>query len=204
MIRKLAISVAILFGLATVSSARAATLNVVGGQLLGASGVNVGGTLYDVQFLDGTCAAVFSGCDNAATDFDFTTLAAATAAAQALLDQVLLDGPSGSFDTDPELQFGIEHEVFGVTIVPYAHNTAMGAITAAAVNRAGLTPDFTSTGAISPNFDLTPITTDVFAKFSPAQVSPVPVPAIFPIFAAVMGLFGFVCWRRRCRIAATA
>ena len=35
------------------------------------------------------------------------------------------------------------------------------------------------------------------------NVSPVPIPAIFPIFAAVMGLFGFVGWRRR-RAAATA
>ena len=32
-------------------------------------------------------------------------------------------------------------------------------------------------------------------------VSPVPIPAIFPIFAAVMGLFGFVGWRRRRKLA---
>ena len=37
----------------------------------------------------------------------------------------------------------------------------------------------------------------------PGGPSPVPIPAIFPIFAAVMGLFGFVGWRRR-RAAATA
>jgi hypothetical protein len=33
--------------------AQAATLHVVGGQLMGASGVLVGSNLYDVQFLDG-------------------------------------------------------------------------------------------------------------------------------------------------------
>ncbi len=37
------------------ASANAATLNVVGGQLLGASNVDVGGSLYDVAFQDGTC-----------------------------------------------------------------------------------------------------------------------------------------------------
>lgn len=36
------------------SGASAATLNVVGGQLLGASGVIVDGSSYDVTFLDGT------------------------------------------------------------------------------------------------------------------------------------------------------
>ena len=41
----------------------AATLIVDGGgQLLGASGVNVGGTFYDVSFLGGTCEDTFSGC----------------------------------------------------------------------------------------------------------------------------------------------
>jgi len=34
--------------------------------------------------------------------------------------------------------------------------------------------------------------------------SPVPIPAIFPIFAAVMGLFGFVGWRKRRRAIAVA
>ena len=41
--------------------AQAATLNVVGGQLMGASGVLVDGSLYDVQFLDGTCIDLYSG-----------------------------------------------------------------------------------------------------------------------------------------------
>jgi hypothetical protein len=36
-------------------------LNVVGGQLLGASNVDVGGNLFNVQFLDGTCIDLFDG-----------------------------------------------------------------------------------------------------------------------------------------------
>src|SRR4051794_24777742 len=70
-----------------------------GGQLTGATGVTLGGATYDVTFADGTCAALFGGCDDLA-DFTFTAQADAQAAAQALLDQVLIDGGAGQFDTD--------------------------------------------------------------------------------------------------------
>ena len=71
---------------------------------MGASDVLVGGNLYDVQFLDGTCADLYSGCD-AVSDFTFQTQASATLASQALLDQVFLDA-TGLFDSQPELTRG--------------------------------------------------------------------------------------------------
>jgi hypothetical protein len=98
-------AVAVLVALLGAAEAKAAVPNVSGGRLLGASSVNVGGTLYDVQFVDGTCAALFAGCDEPA-DFPFTTSPDAAAAAQALLDQVFLDGAQGLFDTDPTLTEG--------------------------------------------------------------------------------------------------
>ena len=88
-------------------SAQAATLNVVGGQLMGASGVNVGGTLYDVAFADGTCIDLFNGCDDV-SDFTFQTLESAILASQALLDQVFLDTISGNFDSTPHTTNGCE------------------------------------------------------------------------------------------------
>ena len=88
------------------SSAQAATLNVVGGQLMGASGVLVDGSLYDVQFLDGTCIDLYNGCDVGSSDFTFQTEASALLASQALFDQVFLDGPSGNFNSDPALTSG--------------------------------------------------------------------------------------------------
>lgn len=100
------------------STAAAATLNVLGGQLLGASNVNVGGNFYDVQFLDGTCIALFDGCDSA-VDFAFTTQANAQLASQALLDQVFIDGGSGLFDTDPELTSGCGDSVVCRALTPY-------------------------------------------------------------------------------------
>ena len=69
------------------AGAQAAAPVVVAGELVGATGVNVGGTVYDVQFVDGSCIDVYGGCDEV-SDFPFTTLADATLAAQALLDQV--------------------------------------------------------------------------------------------------------------------
>jgi hypothetical protein len=75
----------------TAGSAGAATLNVAGGQLLGASGVVVGGNSYDVEFVDGTCIDLFN------------TLEDARLASFALFDQVLLDGTAGAFSSNPNL-----------------------------------------------------------------------------------------------------
>jgi hypothetical protein len=88
------------------SSASAATLNVVGGQLMGASGVDVDGTLYDVAFGSGTCISLFNGCDEV-SDFTFQTQASAVLASQALSDQVFnSDSVLGPFDSDPTLTNG--------------------------------------------------------------------------------------------------
>ena len=85
--------------------AQAATLNVIDGQLHGASGVLVDGSLYDVQFLDGTCIDLYNGCTDV-SDFTFPTSASAILASQALLDQVFLDGVDGQFDSAPSLTNG--------------------------------------------------------------------------------------------------
>lgn len=87
-------------------NAHAAVLLVDGsGELTGANGVDVEGTLYDVRFVDGTCTSVFSGCESI-LDFTFTTEANANQASQALLGQVLIDSTAGQFDTRPELTAG--------------------------------------------------------------------------------------------------
>lgn len=85
-------------------STHAVMLQVTGGILTGATGVNVGGTLYSVSFQDGTCAELFSGCDSDA-DFLFNQVTG-NLAAQALLDQVFLDGPDGPFDSAPQMTRG--------------------------------------------------------------------------------------------------
>ena len=57
------------------------------GILTGATGVNVNGTVYDVEFVEDSCVVAFSGC---AVQLAFSTQSDALAAAQALLDQVRL------------------------------------------------------------------------------------------------------------------
>ncbi|MFQ5329857.1 MAG: hypothetical protein ACE5D4_07705, partial [Thermodesulfobacteriota bacterium] len=91
----------LLAGILIPLNASAATLDVSGGQLMGASGVNVGGTLYDVAFKAGSCFTLFGGCTPSA--FAFPSIGdAADVASSALLAQVFL----GPFDSDPRLTNG--------------------------------------------------------------------------------------------------
>lgn len=106
-----------------VGAAQAATLNVVGGQLMGATGVDVGGVLYDVAFVNGTCIDLFNGCDEN-SDFTFQTFEDAVLATQALSGQVFnSDSALGAFDSIPHLTNGCEPGTFnGVCLVytPFA------------------------------------------------------------------------------------
>ncbi len=70
------------------------------GHLTGAHGVVVGESVYDVQFMDGTCAELYDGCDEA-SDFIFQTSEAANAASLALIAQVFVDSALGLFDSEP-------------------------------------------------------------------------------------------------------
>lgn len=98
---------AFLATLGLASPAYALTLDTQGGELVGATGVDVGGTLYDVVFGDGTCAGLFDGCDDVG-DFDFQSEAAARAAADALFAHVLVDQGTAAtnYDTVPGLTRG--------------------------------------------------------------------------------------------------
>lgn len=101
------------------TSAQAVTLLVNGsGILTGATGVDVGGTLYDVEFLDGSCVALFDGCD-ADSDFTFQTQAAATTASQALLDDVFINSVHGNFDDNPHFTNGCSNSAGCVVHTPY-------------------------------------------------------------------------------------
>ncbi len=99
-------------------TAKGAVLTVIDGQLAGAEGVEIDGALYNVSFENDSCIAVFSGCD-AASDFAFTTILAAKAAAQALMDQVFLDGPEGLFDSDMDATLGCVSGNDCLAIVPF-------------------------------------------------------------------------------------
>ncbi len=81
--------------------------------------MNVGGNLLDVQFKDGACFGLYGLCKGPDA-FVFDSEATATAASEALRNQVFLDGPSGNFDTDPGLTAGIgDGTQYGSVITRY-------------------------------------------------------------------------------------
>jgi hypothetical protein len=72
------------------------TLILQNSKIATALGVDVGGTLYDVDFLEGNCISVFGSCDPS-TVFTFNTAVAAQAASQALMDTVFVNQDSVTF-----------------------------------------------------------------------------------------------------------
>lgn len=76
------------------------------GILIGATGVVVNEISYDVTFVDGTCADVFSGAC-VISNFQFRDEATAREAARVLLSPgVLLDVTGHELDSNPRLTFG--------------------------------------------------------------------------------------------------
>ena len=104
------------------SSAFSTTLWVENGQLMGASNVNVNGVMYDVAFTDGNFDDLYGTGHLYSYYFIFHTSEEAFAAAQALLDQVLIDMDNYTFDTDPEFTNGIESETAGLIYTPYDYD----------------------------------------------------------------------------------
>ena len=91
------------------------------GILIGAKGVRVGARFFDVQFVDGTCKALFSGCDEL-QDFPFSE-ADTYLAARALDFSVFIDA-SYPFDTAPNLTRGCAN-MFNCSIaIPYTFDLA--------------------------------------------------------------------------------
>jgi len=175
----------------------AASLDVIGGQLVGASNVDVGGLLYNVEFLEGSCIDLFDGCDSPA-DFTFTTQTAATAASQALLDQVFLNGAPGLFDSSPELTAGcyiLDGHCSAITA--YEFDGGINANVTLARNFE-LEPDVVITTATINTIsdtDHPPTDTEVYAVWTLASV-PVSVPGPGALTALGLLAFGVLTLRK--------
>lgn len=183
----------------TAGAGSAATLNVVAGQLNGASGVDVGGILYDVEFRDGTCIALFNGC-NDASDFTFTTQTAATLAANALIDQVVIDGPAGQFNLDPELTRGILSSGFGSIWMPYELSPPFSVTAVTIRNQAGSFPMPLGSETIGDWYNMSSSGNATYAVWqvqSSPPVSAVPLPAGGLLLLSGFGGFAAVSRRKK-------
>jgi hypothetical protein len=176
-------------GLAMSPAQAVPTLIIDTGQLMGADNVDISGSLYDVRFEEGSCDTLFSGCIS--SSFTFPTQISATAAAQALLDQVFIDNGSGLFDSVPTNTFGCVSGTCQV-MIPFA--LIPGLITTrTAINNNTISSD--SIGLIN-----TGRTTNtgsqgdrVYAVFTEAD--DIPEPSAMALFG--LGLIGIAITRRR-------
>ncbi len=165
------------------------------GQLIGATGVEVNGTLWDVVFNDG--------------DWDYSSgegLPASTKEeadlfSQALLDQVLVDSALGLFDSDPEMTNGCENLNACIFLTPYLVEDSTTFFSLAFNQRAeGVQDDFVRDipGILGLTGDFGDATTRVGGEWTPSPVEPpidppiaVPEPgtlALLGIGLAVAGL----------------
>ena len=187
-------------------SVNAATVVMSGGQLIGATGVEVNGASYDVAFLDGSCNSLYNGC----TGLPFTTSSEGLAASQALIDQVMI--PQNINHGNSYLINGIDDltssSFFYVAIImtPVTESGGLGTVNVRSVQFGySLQTDLTAgdlpypfygkasdqTSSTSP-FSYSPAMVDeVYAVWTPAAVSAVPLPAAAWLFiSAIAGLAG--------------
>ena len=166
----------------------------ISGNLLGAFNVDVGGTLYDVAFRDGSLRTVYLNT----SIVDVRTSIEAMEFTEALETSVLLNGvrPSRAFDTEPELTSGCSNEIvcriYTIFGEEYVQDGVPKREASSYMNwhSFGGAASATSTSVI---WDFQLNDTRVFAVWSREAVSEVPTPS--PISILALGLIGLASRR---------
>ena len=167
------------------------------GQLTGARDVLVNAELFNVDFREGSCITLYNDC-NDSSDFLFNTLDKAIAASTALLDQVLINGVDGNFDSSPELTFGCGLTVQCI-IATFYDSSSSSAYVNTASNLTGTDPSpQTWASVISISTDSTGNDRTTVAVWS--RTASVPEPSILAL--SVIGLFAIGVSRRTRKLSA--
>ena len=170
-----------------------AGLIVESGELVGATNIVVSGFgTYDVSFEDGSCASIFSGCDEL-SDFSFTSYEQVRSASQALLSQVFIDSELGLFDSIPALTRGCEDNNKCIALIPYKLD-ASWVFSKNLINSNSESGDKVSFSS-NLGFDQSIVgrSNTTFAVFT--QVVPVPTPASVLLFG--FALISLVRFKRK-------
>jgi hypothetical protein len=181
--------------------ASASTLVVSNNILTGVTGLNVGGSSYDVKFVDGTCAGIFGACDVA--HFNFSNQTDADAATSALVSALA----GSTFASSPTTISGCQtnfassdcfiwtpYEILAQRCIP----TCSGPWVTASVDDVQPTGDFLSVSWLyePSNSDFTNTYEDVWAVWTPSAV---PEPASWIMMLAGFAGIGFMLRGRRGR-----
>jgi len=159
------------------------------GKLAGARNLLVEGNFYDVSFVDGTCASVFSGCDSP-SDFQFQDSFYARAATQALFNHVL----TGIYDSDPTRTAGCSFGLLCAVVTPFYTSTSddsMFWVMAFNGEDIRVADSIESSGnARRSLLDFTNEIAYVWAVWSPADRESVPEPASLGLVLGALAVLG--------------
>lgn len=167
-----------------VSSASASSLVFDGTTLTGVTGLDVGGTFYDVTFVEGACDLLFAHCGASQAEFDFTNVADATAAGAALLSAI------GT--VAPEHIFGCTDSSLCIAGIPFGGGAAIVTYVAA---RNGASTDSLSASSRSAFGNSANESDFVWVDFGPAAA--VPEPATLALLTLGAAGIGARRWRQR-------
>ena len=160
-------------------------------RLVGATGISVGGTLYNVAFADESCVNLFAGCDSAA-DFLFQTAESATQASQALLDQVFPTAPSVPFASQLRAPCDYSPQSWCSILTPFSYDGTHVVTSTMNYNN----PGFKDDGPVLLNWNPASNYTNpdaaniAFAVWSRVEEEPVSEPALLGILSFGLLILG--------------
>jgi hypothetical protein len=162
-------------------------------QLLGANGIEINGSFFDVRFVDGTCADLFGVCSRG--NFQFQTQADGFAAAAALLNQVFGSTAGSLFDINPTLTFGCTNTIVCQILIPTTIFPGSLLSNAIAQNNNGIGTSSGFTVNIRTTDNLASQASRVFASFTPSTSASVPEPSTQVLL--LTGLLGLLIARKQ-------